>query len=138
MESIKALFRIWSGPSSSPTMGPRKAAELFLAKHPEAKSFQDTLYGSLAATGKGHMTDVAILDTLTPIAPVEIIWNPQIFLPFHPNGMTFKALDEKKKTLDTWTVYSVGGGALAEEGERAIETHEIYNMTSMRSIMYGW
>ena len=55
MKSIKELYRIGTGPSSSHTMGPRKAAELFLEKHPEASSFKVTLYGSLAATGKGHM-----------------------------------------------------------------------------------
>ena len=60
MKSIRELYRIGTGPSSSHTMGPRKAAEIFLGKHPEAKAFQVTLYGSLAATGKGHMTDVAI------------------------------------------------------------------------------
>lgn len=59
MKSIRELYRIGTGPSSSHTMGPRKAAEIFLEKHPEAKAFQVTLYGSLAATGKGHMTDVS-------------------------------------------------------------------------------
>ena len=65
MKSIKELYRIGTGPSSSHTMGPRKAAELFLEKHPEASSFKVTLYGSLAATGKGHMTNIAITDTAT-------------------------------------------------------------------------
>lgn len=87
MKSIKELYRIGTGPSSSHTMGPRKAAQIFLEKHPKAAAFQVTLYGSLAATGKGHMTNVAITETLQPAAPVEIIWEPKIFLPFHPNGM---------------------------------------------------
>ena len=69
MKSIKELYRIGTGPSSSHTMGPRKAAEMFLERHPNAASFKVTLYGSLAATGKGHMTDVAIIDTLQPTAP---------------------------------------------------------------------
>ena len=64
MKSIKDLFRIGYGPSSSHTMGPRRAAEMFLKRHPEAASFEVTLYGSLAATGKGHMTDVALLDVM--------------------------------------------------------------------------
>ena len=85
MKSIKELYRIGTGPSSSHTMGPRKAAELFLEKHPEASSFKVTLYGSLAATGKGHMTNIAITDTLQPAAPVEIIWEPKICL-FIPTG----------------------------------------------------
>lgn len=117
-------------------MGPRKAAETFLARHPEAASFKVTLYGSLAATGKGHMTDVAIIDTLQPSAPVEIVWQPKVFLPFHPNGMTFAALDAKGRNVENWTVYSVGGGALAESGDQSsIETPEVYGMNSMTEIL---
>lgn len=135
MKSIKELFRIGTGPSSSHTMGPRKAAEIFLKKNPEAASFQVILYGSLAATGKGHMTDVAIIETLQPHAPVEIIWKAHIFLPFHPNGMTFKALNSEKKTTDEWTVFSVGGGALAEEGQSMAVSKDIYDMSSMSEIL---
>ena len=137
MKTLKELYRIGIGPSSSHTMGPRKAAEMFLEKHPEAASFEVTLYGSLAATGKGHMTDIAILDTLTPHAPVDLKWAPEIFLPFHPNGMLFKSKDETGKVTDEWTVYSVGGGALAEEGVPKIDSQHIYQMSSMSEIL-GW
>lgn len=136
MKSIKELYRIGTGPSSSHTMGPRKAAETFLARHPEATSFKVTLYGSLAATGKGHMTDVAIIDTLEPAAPVEIIWQPKVFLPFHPNAMTFAALNAAGKLIENWTVYSVGGGALAENNEHSsIESPEVYDMNHMTEIL---
>lgn len=136
MKSIKELYRIGTGPSSSHTMGPRKAAEMFLTRHPEAASFKVTLYGSLAATGKGHMTDVAIIDTLEPTAPVDLIWQPKIFLPFHPNGMNFIALDADGNELENWTVYSVGGGALAEDNKQAsIENPEVYGMNSMTEIL---
>ncbi len=135
MKSIKELYRIGTGPSSSHTMGPRKAAEIFLEHHPQAHAFQVTLYGSLAATGKGHMTDVAIIDTLQPTAPVKIIWQPKIFLPFHPNGMTFAAIDERGCTTESWTVYSVGGGALAESNSQAIETPNVYAMNNMTDIL---
>lgn len=135
MKSIKELYRIGTGPSSSHTMGPRKAAEMFLERHPEATSFQVILYGSLAATGKGHMTDVAILDTLQPQAPVELIWKSHVFLPFHPNGMTFKALNANKQVTDEWTVFSVGGGALAEEGKGRTVSKDIYDMNSMSEIL---
>lgn len=64
MKSIKELYRIGFGPSSSHTMGPRRASEIFLEKNSEIKHFEVTLYGSLAATGKGHLTDKAILDVL--------------------------------------------------------------------------
>jgi len=136
MKSIKELYRIGTGPSSSHTMGPRKAAEMFLERHPEAGSFKVTLYGSLAATVKGHMTDVAIIDTLQPLAPVEIVWQPKVFLPFHPNGMTFAAFDTNNKLVENWTVYSVGGGALAENTDKpSIESPEVYSMNSMTEIL---
>lgn len=135
MKTIRELYRIGTGPSSSHTMGPRKAAELFLEKHVEVAAFRVTLYGSLAATGKGHMTDVAILDTLTPKAPTEIVWRPDVFKPFHSNGMLFEAIDAEGTTTDSWTVYSVGGGALAEEGESHVDTPDVYEMDTMDEIL---
>lgn len=134
MKTLKEIYRIGHGPSSSHTMGPRFAAEQFLARHPEAKSFEVTLYGSLAATGKGHFTDRAIIEVLEQQAPVSIFWKAKIVLPFHPNGMTFKAIDEKGNVTEEWTVYSVGGGALAEEGKPS-RLHDIYEMTKMTDIM---
>ena len=136
MKTIKELYRIGTGPSSSHTMGPRKAAEIYLERHPDAKAFEITLYGSLAATGKGHMTDVAILDTLEPHAKVDIIWKPKEFLPFHPNAMTFKVQNKENQFIDDWTVYSVGGGALSEGAEdSSIETREVYCMHYMTDIL---
>ena len=125
MKSIKEIYRIGTGPSSSHTMGPRKAAEIFLSRHPEATAFQVTLYGSLAATGKGHMTNIAITEALQPTAPVEIIWEPKVFLPFHPNGMKFVSLDKDGKQTDEWTVFSIG----------SINTPEVYDMNQMTEIL---
>lgn len=137
MKSIKEIYRIGTGPSSSHTMAPRKAAEIFLQRHPEAASFQVTLYGSLAATGKGHMTNVAIVEVLQPHAPVEIIWEPKVFLPFHPNGMKFVALNSAGDILDEWTVYSIGGGALAEEsdGAQSVNTPDVYELSHLSDIL---
>lgn len=135
MKSIKELYRIGIGPSSSHTMGPRKAAEIFCARQPEASSFVVTLYGSLAATGKGHLTDKAIIDVLEPIAPVTIDWQPKVFLPYHPNGMTFRAYGDDKSLLEEWTVFSVGGGALEEEGNDTIKSPEIYEFGNITDIM---
>lgn len=137
MKSIKELYRIGTGPSSSHTMGPRKAAEIFLSRHPEANAFKVTLYGSLAATGKGHMTDVAIMETLQVHAPLTIVWEPKIFLPFHPNGMMFQSLNCAGEVTDSWTVFSVGGGALAEESDNtnSINTPEVYDMNCMTDIL---
>jgi len=118
-------------------MGPQKAAKIFTERHQDASSFQVILYGSLAATGKGHMTDIAIEEVMRPTAPVEIIWQPQTFLPFHPNGMKFIALDIDEKPLDEWTVYSIGGGALSE-GKGISDyftTQEVYPLNSLHDIM---
>ncbi len=136
MKSLKELYRVGKGPSSSHTMGPQHAAKIFAEEHTDAKFYEVTLYGSLAATGKGHMTDVAIEEILSPIAPLTILWEPQTFLPFHPNGMTFRALDGNKQITDKWTVYSVGGGALSEgkkQGDR-FDKCDTYAMKSMEEI----
>ncbi|MDR0896131.1 MAG: L-serine ammonia-lyase, iron-sulfur-dependent, subunit alpha [Prevotellaceae bacterium] len=135
MKSIKELYRIGTGPSSSHTMAPRKAAEQFLQRHSDAAAFRVNLYGSLAATGKGHMTDVAIIDVLQPIAPVDIVWEPKVFLPFHPNGMKFTSFNKQGEETDNWTVFSVGGGALAEEGASTLESPDRYDMNKMTDIL---
>lgn len=132
MKTIREIYRIGYGPSSSHTMGPRKAAEIFVGRTQEAASYVVTLYGSLAATGRGHMTDVAILDVLKN---ATIRWMPDVFLPYHPNGMKFEALDTDGKVIDSWTVYSVGGGALEEEGKQANELPEIYHLNTMTEIL---
>ena len=137
MKSLKELFRIGKGPSSSHTMGPQKASQIFKERNPQAASFEVTLYGSLAATGKGHMTDAIIVETLEPTAPVELVWQPSVFLPFHPNGMKFVAKDAKGNPVDEWTVYSIGGGALSEgkkEGD-LFDTKDIYDMNTLTDIM---
>ena len=116
MKTIREIFRIGYGPSSSHTMGPRKAAEIFLERYANAAKYQAHLYGSLSATGKGHLTDAAIIDV---IPSVEIVWHDE-FLPFHPNGMRFCAWNDRGELLDEWTVYSVGGGALEEDPDNSI------------------
>ena len=134
MYSLKELYRIGHGPSSSHTMGPRNAATQFLARNAEAPRFEVTLYGSLAATGKGHMTDQAILEVLGN-ERTTIIWEPKEFLPFHPNGMKFCALNEANEHTDEWIVYSVGGGALAEEGQAPVEHKQVYEMNTATDIL---
>ena len=115
MKSLRELYRIGKGPSCSHTMGPQRAARIFARRHPQAAGFKVTLYGSLAATGKGHMTDVAIREVLEPIAPVSIEWRPEVFLPFHPNGMKFEVEpNQASDKAESWLVYSIGGGALSE------------------------
>lgn len=133
MKSIRELYRIGTGPSSSHTMGPQRAAEIYLKEHPDAGHFRVTLYGSLAATGKGHLTDRAILQVLGA-ERTEIVWKPDIVLPFHPNGMKFEVCLPDGTHAGGWTVFSVGGGALAEEGGDASDTPEVYGLDHLSDI----
>lgn len=133
MESIREIYKIGHGPSSSHTMGPRKAAQSFLAKHPNALHFKVTLYGSLAATGRGHLTDKAILDVFAR-KNCEIIWRPDEFLPRHPNALKFEAVDEKGLITASWTAYSIGGGTVIDDLTDK-ETRRIYPHSSMQEIL---
>ena len=135
METIKEILRIGNGPSSSHTMGPKKAAAMFAKDNPNAATYRVTLYGSLAATGKGHLTDVAIKSSMESIAAVEFIWSPEIVLPFHTNGMKYEALDKNGNVTDEWTVFSVGGGALANEKMKPQDKPQIYDMNKMCEIL---
>ena len=136
MKSLKELYRVGKGPSSSHTMGPQRAARLFLERCGNASLYEVTLYGSLAATGKGHMTDVAIEEVIQPHHSVKIIWKPQVFLPFHPNGMKFVAKDVDGDVLDEWTVYSVGGGALSEDNgnQEELGAKDVYDLNKLGDI----
>ncbi len=137
MKSITEIYRIGTGPSSSHTMGPRKAAEVFLKRVPEgAASYEVVLYGSLAATGKGHMTDVAIEDVFSGAGkPLIITWKPEIFLPYHPNGMKLRSLNHAGELLFEMTVYSVGGGAIEIEGDEVETSRDIYPMDKLTDIL---
>ncbi len=136
MESIRQIYKIGNGPSSSHTMGPKRAAEMFLEKQTAlAKRYEVTLYGSLAATGKGHLTDAAVLSVLEPQAPTIILWEPKIVLPFHTNGLRFRAYGEADALIDEWVIYSVGGGSLANEEFDERKTKEVYPHRFMADIM---
>ncbi len=134
MKTIKTIYKVGMGPSSSHTMGPNVAARRFAAANAASHSYRVTLYGSLAATGKGHLTDQAIISALSP-KPVEIIWEPSIFLPFHPNAMDFESLDSGGNVLAKWRVYSIGGGDLAEENVSVSEEEDTYPHNSLSDIL---
>lgn len=120
------------GPSSSHTTGPFKAASTFRERNPHAVRFQVTLYGSLAATGKGHRTDWAITTGLK--APVNIVWQPDVVPEFHTNGMFFEAFDADDNVIDTWKIYSIGGGLLANEESQVTEEH-VYEHSRISDIL---
>ena len=133
MKSLKELYRIGHGPSSSHTMAPRIAAERYLTKHREAVGFRVTLYGSLAATGKGHFTDQAVMEVLGE-ERTEIVWRADIVKEFHPNAMMFECIAADGSAYDEWLVYSVGGGALVDPDDVQIQGREVYDMNHMSDI----
>ncbi len=115
-------------------MGPRKASLLFAEQLGNATRCVITLYGSLAATGRGHLTDRAILDVLEPLIETTIDWQPDIVLPFHTNGMKFTAYDAVGNVTAEQTFYSVGGGDIVREGESRTPAESIYPMTKIKDI----
>jgi len=133
MESLKKLYRVGIGPSSSHTMAPSRATKIFLAKFPNAHHYRITLFASLAATGKGHLTDKAIEKEITHHS-FEIIWKEEENLPLHPNGMLFEALSSTEELVGRWEVYSVGGGALRDQTSENVPS-DIYPLTTMDSIL---
>lgn len=135
MESLRHLYRIGIGPSSSHTMGPQSAAKRYLERHPEATAWDVVLYGSLAATGRGHMTDVAILRVLEQQGPVDLHWEAETRLPYHPNAMKFAVRQPDGSLFDPWTVYSIGGGALSQGPDDHIDHRQVYPLTTMKEII---
>lgn len=134
MQSLKELYKIGMGPSSSHTMGPRKAADAFNRTYPSAESFRAVLYGSLAATGKGHLTDFAIKEAFYP-KPVTIEWEYETFLPKHPNAMRFEALDKAGHVMGAQVAYSIGGGDIRTDEAFGREINNIYPHKSMAEIL---
>jgi len=114
-------------------MGPGKAAELFKVRHLDARLYRVTLFGSLAATGKGHQTDQAIINALHPIE-TKIIWRPDEVLPKHSNGMMFEALGADSAEHHVWKVYSIGGGDITDFG-LTLKDEKQYQLTSMHAIL---
>jgi len=133
MESIKEIFRIGRGPSSSHTMGPVRAAIQYRKKHPKSNSFRVTLFGSLALTGKGHLTDIAIINELEP-AKVDIVWKKNERKDFHPNAVEFENLDNNNNP-DKWLIYSVGGGKIVEEKDINKKPKLIYKQQNIQDVL---
>ena len=134
MDSIKELYKIGNGPSSSHTMGPQKAASIFLERNKNADKFSAELFGSLSLTGKGHLTDYIIKKTLG-VDKTEIIFNNDFVYDYHPNALKFKAYVDNK-LVDEWLVFSVGGGDLMELNEkRNISKSSVYPHNNMTDIL---
>mgnify|MGYP000452521212 CR=1 FL=1 len=132
MESIRELFKIGFGPSSSHTMGPQRAAVKIRAQYPSATRFEVDLYRSLALTGKGHLTDYIIKKTLGEDTVVRF---KNDSLPYHPNGMRFYVYQDTE-LLDTVTAYSVGGGSVEYEGSHLQQAEQVYPHRNLKEIIH--
>jgi len=133
METIRNIYRIGHGPSSSHTLGPASAALRFLSKNDNASSYKVILYGSLAATGKGHGTDSVLIKAFGE-RKLALEWHPEIFQKKHANAMKFEAFDNTGKVVSEWMAYSIGGGAITDDSE-ASETKLIYQHDSFDKIL---
>lgn len=136
MESLKELYKIGSGPSSSHTMGPQRASKIF-KNMCDAHHYKVYLYGSLAATGKGHLTDYIIKQELSP-KPVEFIWNAKYIHEYHTNYLKFEAYNEKDELIKDLEVFSTGGGSIRIMENGVIKDSgnvDPYKLTSLKDII---
>ena len=129
MKSLKELYRIGKGPSSSHTIGPERACKIFLERNLGADAFEVILYGSLAKTGKGHGTDCIIKETISPVT----IFYDETTPTLHPNAMDIVAYKNGKQ-VDKERVYSVGGGAIRFEHESGMIDSEVYPLNTFSDI----
>ena len=133
MESLRELFKIGKGPSSSHTMGPERAANIIKKRFGENAEYVVDLYGSLSMTGKGHLTDYIIHETLGENCQVNFC---EETLPFHPNGMVFHIYQDGE-LKDDITAYSVGGGSIVWEGEDdfSLSRKNVYREKNLKEIL---
>ena len=125
MQSIKGVYKIGNGPSSSHTVGPYRAAKLFRERYPDADAYRVTLFGSLAFTGEGHGTGKAIRNA---IPEAEVLYDrdtKEKDLP-HPNTMLFEAFKDGAE-IGALRIFSIGGGSIRIEGEKSADEEELYS-----------
>ena len=132
MKSIREIYKIGKGPSSSHTMGPERAAQLFKNENPQADAFRVILYGSLSKTGIGHGTDRVIRQVLAPL-PTEIIFSEEVLENAHPNTMDLIAFTDGQQT-GMLRIESIGGGDIRTPGESRLDTPEVYPENSFAEI----
>ncbi|MGL4949202.1 MAG: L-serine ammonia-lyase, iron-sulfur-dependent, subunit alpha [Anaeroplasmataceae bacterium] len=133
MNTIKELFKIGNGPSSSHTMGPKRACLDFLdkCKDKTVTNYEVILYGSLALTGKGHLTDYIIYETL-PKNITKVVFDINTTKQ-HPNTLIFKALNNNV-LVNEITYISVGGGSIVIEGEKCNPSLNIYTLSTFNCV----
>lgn len=134
MESLKELYKIGVGPSSSHTMGPERAAKIISLKHPDAEKYVVTLYGSLAKTGIGHRTDYIIKKTLSQDKTC-IIFDAEKTDIIHPNTMHFSVI-KNNSVIAEYTVASIGGGDIRFSGETVTPPSRPYELSTFSDISF--
>lgn len=132
MQSLKELYKIGRGPSSSHSIGPDRAAKGFSALYPQADSYKAVLFGSLAHTGKGHLTDTVIKEAFSP-KECEVVFDYDTECDVHPNTMDLFAI-QNGAVIGKLRVYSVGGGTVRFDGEAIESPPSIYDLTSYTEI----
>ena len=132
MKSIRDIYKIGKGPSSSHTMGPERAAQLFRSQNPDADSFRVVLYGSLSKTGVGHGTDRVLREVLSPL-PTAIEFSNELIDSSHPNTLDFFALQGGKQVAFL-RVESIGGGDIRVPGQPHLDPPEVYPENSFAEI----
>ena len=133
MQSIRTLYKVGKGPSSSHTMGPERAAKLFREMTPEADRYEVILYGSLAKPGVGHGTDRVLVDTLAPYPTKIVCASVDPGNMKHPNTLDLIAYKDNKETQRI-RVESIGGGDIVVEGEAQHADAEVYPENSFAEI----
>lgn len=136
MDSLREFFKVGFGPSSSHTMGPHRAALKFLdlTKDMPVYGFRVELYGSLASTGKGHLTDWIVSKTLGEDR-TEIVFMPEVNFDYHPNSLRFIAFDANGAELKNLLLFSVGGGEIKELNESRQGSGNTYSLRNMKEIL---
>lgn len=133
MHSLRQIYKVGPGPSSSHTIGPKRSALLFLSEYPHLHHIKVTLFGSLSLTGKGHQTDHILSRTFSPL-PTEIVFD-RSFDPGHPNTLVLEGLDSNNQSIAHWTVHSIGGGDLViPEYPQLIDQIHFYKEHSLDEI----
>ena len=132
MKSIREIYKIGKGPSSSHTMGPERAATVFKEKYPSADTYKVILYGSLSKTGVGHGTDRVIKQVLSP-TPTEIVFSKENLTDCHPNTMDLFAYCNGQE-LGNLRIESIGGGDIRVPGQNLLDTPEVYPENSFAEI----
>ena len=132
MKSIREIYKIGKGPSSSHTMGPERAAKLFKSDYPQADSYKVILYGSLSKTGVGHGTDAVIKEVLAPVA-TEIVFSMEELAGHHPNTMDLYAYAGGEQ-IGYLRIESIGGGDIRVPGQSVLDTPDVYPENSFAEI----